>query len=408
MKVLVQGWLNLPHSYCIVNVYQILALLKIPNVEIHMDNIDKYRENWETIDLNLLVSPTEKSILENLKEYDKDIEYDIIYRISFPLNISIGLLSPCTSIVLFYTCEFGFIEDGNFCNGSKSSSFLDFLDKCKNRQILPITPSNWSSLPLKKENYEPLVISHGVDVTKYYPIKDSNYLSEIRKRYNISKDSFVFLNIGAATGNKNIKGIIKAFYNTLHLKDTILVLKGLEDLYNSESLIMGYIKELINSKEIDKQVWKKIKSRIIYIPDTFSYKEMNELYNMSNCYISPYIAEGFNLPVLESIACGKPVIITKGGPTDDFTNESVAKYINTTAVKTFSGQHLFIANELSIQEEMINVINDLEFQKQASDYGPKFVKNKYTWDIIAQQLVNFFDYIIHEKNSLTTFKKTHF
>ncbi len=47
--------------------------------------------------------------------------------------------------------------------------------------------------------------------------------------------------------------------------------------------------------------------------------------------MSPYRAEGFNLPVLEAIACGTPVIVTRGGATDDFCNDKVAWLIQGQA-----------------------------------------------------------------------------
>ena len=37
----------------------------------------------------------------------------------------------------------------------------------------------------------------------------------------------------------------------------------------------------------------------------------------------PYRGEGFCLPALEAMACGVPVIVPEGGPTDDFVDESV-------------------------------------------------------------------------------------
>ena len=65
---------------------------------------------------------------------------------------------------------------------------------------------------------------------------------------------------------------------------------------------------------------------------TLSSDELAELMACADVYVSPYKAEGFNLPVLESMALGVPVIITKGGPTDDFTNAAFAKYVDSERV----------------------------------------------------------------------------
>jgi glycosyltransferase involved in cell wall biosynthesis len=46
--------------------------------------------------------------------------------------------------------------------------------------------------------------------------------------------------------------------------------------------------------------------------------QLRALYGVADAYVSPYRAEGFNLPVLEAMACGTPVIVTGGGATDDF------------------------------------------------------------------------------------------
>jgi glycosyltransferase involved in cell wall biosynthesis len=47
-------------------------------------------------------------------------------------------------------------------------------------------------------------------------------------------------------------------------------------------------------------------------------EQMRQLYAAADLYASPYRAEGFNLPVIEAVACGCPVLVTRGGATDDF------------------------------------------------------------------------------------------
>jgi hypothetical protein len=63
---------------------------------------------------------------------------------------------------------------------------------------------------------------------------------------------------------------------------------------------------------------------ITVIPGNLARGQLRTLYGIADGYVSPYRAEGFNLPVLEAIACGTPVIVTQGGATDDFCDDDVA------------------------------------------------------------------------------------
>ena len=417
LNVLIQGWINVPHSYAIVNIYQILALLKHDNVNVYFQDVPKYNESWPIIDLDLLVDPHEKILLDNLQKkfLPKSINIDVIYRISYPINViesSISNFKSDNPILIFYTSEFQMLPDSNFCFGYKSENtvgFNYFLEKCKNRTFIPITPSKWSSMALKRNGYDPLVIPHGVDTNKYfYSTKTRN---QTRENFNIPKDAFVFLNIGAATPNKNVKSVIKAFYNLAKIKDNVyLVLKGIEGLYSCQDRIMVYIKELINEHVIEKKKWSSIRKRFIYIPDTFNYTEMNDLYNACDTYVSPYIAEGFNMPVLEALACGLPVIVSEGGPTDDFTNQDVALYPKTVSLKTTGleerlQQYLLIVDDLSLQEKMLYVLNNPDFVSSIHKLGPELVSEKFTWDKVIDKLVNFFHLIEQENYTKTQASK---
>lgn len=58
-----------------------------------------------------------------------------------------------------------------------------------------------------------------------------------------------------------------------------------------------------------------------------------KLYQASDALVAPYRAEGFNLPVLEGLACGLPaIIISKGGPTYAFTDPTIALHVEATPV----------------------------------------------------------------------------
>jgi glycosyltransferase involved in cell wall biosynthesis len=117
---------------------------------------------------------------------------------------------------------------------------------------------------------------------------------------------------------------------------------------------------------------------------------MATLYQVANAYVSPYRAEGFNLPVLEAAACGIPIICTRGGPTDDFVTDEFARRIESgTSVIMVDGRP---ASQLNPNLEhlivlMTSAIEDSLWRKHATEAGPRHVRARYTWDCAADTLI---------------------
>ena len=56
-----------------------------------------------------------------------------------------------------------------------------------------------------------------------------------------------------------------------------------------------------------------IESAIVHVSESLSFTGVRRLYHAADVLVSPYKAEGFNLPVLEAAASGLTVIVTLGG-----------------------------------------------------------------------------------------------
>ncbi|MDC1069072.1 glycosyltransferase, partial [Candidatus Kapabacteria bacterium] len=76
------------------------------------------------------------------------------------------------------------------------------------------------------------------------------------------------------------------------------------------------------SENIDKYQNNINYPDIEYITENLSDEDLAALYRTCDVFVSPYRGEGFCLPALEAMACGLPVIVTEGGATDDFVDES--------------------------------------------------------------------------------------
>ncbi|GMH78190.1 hypothetical protein TL16_g10874 [Triparma laevis f. inornata] len=188
-----------------------------------------------------------------------------------------------------------------------------------------------------------------------------------------------------------------------------LVLKGNDDLYTSEQrLILSPTGGLYNQL--------KDKKAIEYYGSQMSNKEISELHQASNCYVSPYSYEGFNLPVLESMAVGGVGLVSEGGSTDDFFKEEYGRKIRTDEVKEkrvsrvlkgfenegFNvegyGDDEFFENveirELKVDEEdffekMVEMVRDGEgwMEEGRRLKRAKEVRKHYSWDVIAGNIV---------------------
>ncbi|HUB75758.1 MAG TPA: glycosyltransferase [Solirubrobacteraceae bacterium] len=69
--------------------------------------------------------------------------------------------------------------------------------------------------------------------------------------------------------------------------------------------------------------------RVLLIEDELSNVELGSLYRACDVFVHPYRGEGFAMGVLEAMASGLPVIVTAGGPTDEFCPPAAGWRINS-------------------------------------------------------------------------------
>jgi glycosyltransferase involved in cell wall biosynthesis len=164
-----------------------------------------------------------------------------------------------------------------------------------------------------------------------------------------------------------------------------LLLKGIDTLYNSKAMLFGKLEALLASEK------QRIVQNTRYIGAPFSFRGMARLYQAADVFVSPYRAEGFNLPVLEAAACGLPVICTRGGPTDDFVTDAFARKINSRKTMFISEGRACYRLDPDVEHLtalMMSAIEDIAWRKRALASGPAHVRGNYTWDILADRLIH--------------------
>ncbi|MGE5656327.1 MAG: glycosyltransferase [Actinomycetota bacterium] len=377
MRIIIEGWRLLPHSFCITNQFLLLEMIQRPNLEIFHRDIPYLDEHWQPT--TGLLNEVAEATLRSIPTPSPSQAAEATLRISVPYNFA---PSTTEKTYLFGTTEWGILHNESFRITGANSLREGHL----NSDIIIITPSHWSRDGFIRSGANPdrvTVIPCGVDTNIYKPLSAAER-QELRAQ--LGWEGFVFLNIGGITPNKGIDLLLTAFATVVdRYPDARLVLKGEESIYWSNSLF----DEKISNLSLDEA--EKILPRLAYIGDTLSFSEMAQLYQAADAYVSPYLAEGFNLPVLEAIACGLPAICTKGGATDDFTHPDFTFFINSTFQEGTSkeGPIFRVFPDLDhLIELMQTIMEQSVFREQARYTGPQFVTNKFTWKQTADQLLN--------------------
>jgi len=150
-------------------------------------------------------------------------------------------------------------------------------------------------------------IPHGVDLEKFYPIGNE-------KNQTVTSETFKFL---ANKGLRNLEDrggiqyLIKAYLEEFTESDKVELILKINSAYGIPNLL-----------EMFPNLKKNGIPKVTYIHESYTDKQLNELYNQCDVFVSPTRSEAFNLPCLESLACGKPVLTTAyGGQTDFIDNE---------------------------------------------------------------------------------------
>tara|TARA_B100000959_G_C14859357_1_gene573588 strand:- start:368 stop:1093 length:726 start_codon:yes stop_codon:yes gene_type:complete len=232
----------------------------------------------------------------------------------------------------------------------KISSYI-----CRNKinKIVAVSNSAKNALIDKVGKIPIDVIYNGVD---------SNLFSDEKK--NNSSNNIKLLFVGNLFRHKNVVELIDAM--PLILKKypfTILEIVGDGEQFN-----------IIKNKIKEKNLTSNIKL-LGKIPNL----KLNQIYISSDIYISASTKEAFPIPLLESMACGKPLLLSDIAPHKEIISASNAGEVFT--------------NISEIPEKMSKII---ENKKEYVQSARKFATTN-NWEHVAKEMDIIYQNILSEK-----------
>ncbi|MBF6648518.1 glycosyltransferase [Methylobacter sp. BlB1] len=193
---------------------------------------------------------------------------------------------------------------------------------------------------------------------------------EVRQRYGLHR-SFVMYT-GGIDHRKNVKELIRAYA------------KLSKPLRASHQLAIVCANLMPNSRAELEKIAKEqgLKNDELVLTGFVSEEDLLTLYNLCRAFVFPSWHEGFGLPALEAMSCGRAVIGA-----------------NTSSLPEVIGRDDALFDPMSdtaIADKLTKVLTDDDFRAELEQHGLEQAK-RFSWDISAQRAIAAFE-ALHARN----------
>ena len=365
LRVLIEGWRGVPHSYCVVLMHTCREWLDRADYDLRFVEQPLYDPTWKR--MSGVLGGDGDARVGAIPPPEEGWVPQVVVRGDYPMRLD---PHPTARVVVVGTTEFGIAVPGAVRGAD--------LKSVDGRRVVIATCSNWSrdgflrsGAPGKGVALVPL----GVDTSLFRPPTPAERCAA-RDWLGVDESRFVFLSLGAMTQNKGVAFILAGFAQTVSEQPrAALVLKGLSEMYASDKRVRAALDQL------PAEAAPLIQNNLRFVGETLTLNDMARLYHAADAYLAPYTAEGFCMPALEASACGLPVLCTKGGPTDEFLPRAGNIFIASDRqpfVTEPQKTGLFVRLP-ALFDAMSRAMNDPGLHAAALREGPLNARSAYSW-----------------------------
>lgn len=198
------------------------------------------------------------------------------------------------------------------------------------------------------------VIPNGFNKKLFYPRDSIN----CRDVLNLPQDKKIILTAGSLIEIKGHKYLVDAIGEVIkHRKDVICIIIGDGELEN----------------KLQKQIRKAGLQNYIMLTGGKPHNEIPIWMNACNVFVLPSLKESFGVVQIEAMACGKPIVSTKNGGSEEIISNECLGYL----IEPENSNELALGLLAAINKEW-NVEKIVEHTK------------RYDWDIIVNDIIDIY------------------
>ena len=247
------------------------------------------------------------------------------------------------------------------------------------------------------EGLNPDVFMPGVSVPQKHALYD---------RYNIPHDAFVFMIFGRWDYRKATEEMIAAWYDRFENIDKCYLVLSVDNPFSSDG--METTEERLKYFNLEHE-----RIRVLHFPPRDEYIKWLQY---GSCLLSCSRSEGWNLPLMEAIACGTPTVCSDWGGHLEFADGishkvNVPNELPPKNVYMLGDNHDFgVWGEPDfghLKYVMYNkVYKDYIDAKTRAMSMSKYIRQLYTWDNAARKAEGYIKELVTKKYHYVENKQT--
>ncbi len=214
---------------------------------------------------------------------------------------------------------------------------------------------------LKIEPARVTVIPNGINPE--FRVLPTSEVTETRRKYTRSPDTFCLLNVGTTHQRKNILTVLRVLMNLKEKGCSICLWRVGSDFTKDQ-------KAFIKEHHLESDIFD------LGNPDK---AHLVQIYNAADILLAPSLYEGFGLTILESMACGTPVVTS-----------------NVSSLPEVVGDAAVLVDPLNIEKitaEIFQLKQDTNYYNQLVEKGLLRAKF-FSWQKTAEQVAKVYESIV--------------
>jgi UDP-glucose:(heptosyl)LPS alpha-1,3-glucosyltransferase len=179
----------------------------------------------------------------------------------------------------------------------------DLVYRRKSLRLAVVSPHTARQLAQYFGRHDAVVVPNGVDTSLFSPASRQALRNSARQKLGYSPGDVVLLLVGNDWRNKGLSVLLETLSRLRHLPLYLCVVGN-----DAPADFLPQVQSL------------QLSDRVQFFPES---SEILSFYSAADIYVAPSLEDSFNLPVLEAMACGLPVVVSRHAGISEYIVDGV-------------------------------------------------------------------------------------